>query len=129
MFFHVLHKVLYPENNKMRFPWHRGNEKIDRIRDRDMLNSNPAISTSNHMFGRAIWDKLPKCIFENFEIARVKRGQFQKFWKLWGWFIPRIAPTNMWLLVNHTKPIKHFVLKLISFKIGQWQINEWAITK
>ena len=31
-----------------------------------------AISTSNHMSGRAIWDKLPECIFENFEIARVK---------------------------------------------------------
>ena len=24
-------------------------------------------SNSNHMFGRAIWDKLPKCIFENLE--------------------------------------------------------------
>ena len=24
-----------------------------------------SISTSNHMFGRAIWDKLPKSIFEN----------------------------------------------------------------
>ena len=23
-----------------------------------------SISTSNHMFGRATWDKLPKCIFE-----------------------------------------------------------------
>ena len=23
------------------------------------------ISTSNHMFGRAIWDKLPELIFEN----------------------------------------------------------------
>ena len=54
MFFHVLHKVLYPENNKMRFLWHCDNEKIDCIRDHDMLNSNPAISTSNHMFGRAI---------------------------------------------------------------------------
>ena len=31
------------------------------------------------MFERAIWDKLPDCIFENFEIARVKRGQFQTF--------------------------------------------------
>ena len=29
------------------------------------------------MFGRAIWDKMPECIFENFEIARVKRGQFR----------------------------------------------------
>ena len=27
------------------------------------------------MFGRAIWDKLPECIFENFEIARVKGRQ------------------------------------------------------
>ena len=27
------------------------------------------ISTSNHMFGRAIWGRLPECIFENFEIA------------------------------------------------------------
>ena len=36
-------------------------------------------SRSNHMFGRAIWDKLPKWIFEIFEIAQVKRGQFQNF--------------------------------------------------
>ena len=33
--------------------------------------------TSNHMFGRGILDKLPGYIFENFEIAQVKRGQFQ----------------------------------------------------
>ena len=32
------------------------------------------IVTSNDMFGMAIWDKLPKCIFQNFEIARVKLG-------------------------------------------------------
>ena len=31
------------------------------------------------MFGRTTWDKLPECIFENFEIDRVKRGQFQNF--------------------------------------------------
>ena len=52
------------------------------------------ISTSNHMFGRAICDKLPKCIFESFEIARVKRGQFQNFQKSWGWFIPKTARTK-----------------------------------
>ena len=40
-----------------------------------------SISTSYHMFMSAIWDKLTKCIFENFEIARVKRGKFQKFRK------------------------------------------------
>ena len=39
------------------------------------------IITSNHMFGRAICDKLPECIFENFEITRVKLGQFQNFYK------------------------------------------------
>ena len=39
------------------------------------------INTSNHMYGRVIWDKLPDCIFENFDTARVKRGQFQNFQK------------------------------------------------
>ena len=39
------------------------------------------ISTSNDMLGRTILDKLPECIFENFEIARVKQGQFQIFQK------------------------------------------------
>ena len=33
------------------------------------------------MLGRAIWNKLPLSIFENFEIPRVKRGQFQNFQK------------------------------------------------
>ena len=32
------------------------------------------ICANNHMFERAIWDKLHEWIFENFEIARVKRG-------------------------------------------------------
>ena len=31
------------------------------------------------MLGREIWVKLPKCIFENFEIARVKSEHFQNF--------------------------------------------------
>ena len=31
------------------------------------------ISTANHMFGKAIWDKLPECIFENFEISKFKK--------------------------------------------------------
>ena len=33
------------------------------------------------MFGRAIQDKLLKCIFDDFEISRVKRGQFKNFQK------------------------------------------------
>ena len=40
------------------------------------------------MFGRAIWDKLPECIFETFEISRVKRGQFQNFQKITGVIYP-----------------------------------------
>ena len=39
------------------------------------------ICTSNHMFGKAIWDKLLEWNFENFETARVKRKQFQNFQK------------------------------------------------
>ena len=31
------------------------------------------ICTSNHMFGRAIWNKLPDCIFENFEISNSEK--------------------------------------------------------
>ena len=50
--------------------------------------------TSNHMFGRAIWNKLPECIFENFEITRVKRGQFRNFQKSRGCFIQNIARTK-----------------------------------
>ena len=52
------------------------------------------------MFGRAIWDKMPECIFENFEIARVKRGQFRND----GDLSQKLPEPNMWLLVNHTKP-------------------------
>ena len=53
-----------------------------------------SISTSNHMFGRAICDKLPKCNVENSTIAWVKQGQFQNFQKSRGWFIPNIARTK-----------------------------------
>ena len=29
------------------------------------------------MFGRAIWDKLPESIFENFKIAQARRRQLR----------------------------------------------------
>ena len=32
------------------------------------------ISTSNHMFARAIWDKLPEVAFEYFEYAKNHEG-------------------------------------------------------
>ena len=46
------------------------------------------------MFGRVIWNKLPKCIFGNFEIARVKRAQFQNFSKIMKVILPKIAGTK-----------------------------------
>ena len=49
------------------------------------------VCTSNHMLRRAIWDKLPEGVFENFEIARVNRRQLKKKKKSPGWFIPEIA--------------------------------------
>ena len=52
------------------------------------------ISTNNHMFRRAIWDKLPECILVNFEIARVKREQYQNLQKSRRRFIPIIAQTK-----------------------------------
>ena len=67
-------------------------------------NSTYIISTSNHMFGRAICDKLPKCIFENFEIARVKRRVISKFSKIPRVIYPRNLPNQTCLLFNHTKP-------------------------
>ena len=39
-----------------------------------LVTINGVISTCNHMFVRAIRDKLPEYVFENFEIARVKQG-------------------------------------------------------
>ena len=37
------------------------------------------VCTSNHLFGRVSWDKLPEYVFETFETAPIKQGQFQKF--------------------------------------------------
>ena len=53
------------------------------------------ISTSNHIFARAIWDKLPEYIFVNFEITLVKRGQFQIFKNDEGDLCPKLPETNM----------------------------------
>ena len=47
---------------------------------REWLDAKP-IRTSNHMFGRVIWDKLPERFFENFQ-------------KSWGCIIPKISKTK-----------------------------------
>ena len=56
------------------------------------------------MLGRTIWDILPERIFDNFETAQVKQGQFQNFQKSRQWLSQKLPKQNMWLLVNHTKP-------------------------
>ena len=71
------------------------------------------------MFGRAIWDKLPECIFGNFAIARVKRGQFQSFQKSPGWFIPKIAKTKH--VISGLSHQTNFPLKLISLTAGNYK--------
>ena len=57
------------------------------------------------MFVRAIWNKLLDCIFESFEIARVKQGQFEDFQKSQGWFSPKITRTKHVITINHRKTI------------------------
>ena len=49
------------------------------------------------MFRRAIWGKLPKCIFENLE--------FPNFQKSRGWFMSNITPN----LKNHGIETKYLV--------------------
>ena len=39
------------------------------------------ICMSNHMFKEGDLGKFPECVFENFEMTRVKRGQCRHFQK------------------------------------------------
>ena len=41
----------------------------------DVENNLHTVSTSNHMLGRAIWDKLVECIFENLENFQKSLGR------------------------------------------------------
>ena len=50
------------------------------------------------MFGRLICHKLPECIFENFETARVKQGQFRNFQK------SRVRITGDYWLITPKQP-------------------------
>ena len=58
------------------------------------------------MFG-AIWDKSPECIFENFEIARVKRGEFQNFQKCaWAIYLNLPPQTcDYWLITSNKQAL------------------------
>ena len=82
-----------------------------------------SISTSNHMLGSEIWDKLPKSVFENTEIAQVKHFKIFKNYK--GDFSSKLLESNV---IKHESN-QHFGLKLISFNSSQLQISKWAIRK
>ena len=72
------------------------------------------------MFGKVIWDKLPKCIFENVEIIRVRQGQFNNFQKLQGRFISKIIriKRDYWLNTPIQQRLSK-LLKLIYFNSRQ----------
>ena len=77
------------------------------------------------MFGRVIWDKLPECIFENFEIVIV----LLVFSKIARVIYLKKHPNqtcDYWLITPNQITL---VLKLIFFNSGQLQIIERVITK
>ena len=72
------------------------------------------------MFGKAIWDKLSECIFENFEIL--------KFLKITWVIYFKIRPNQTcgyWLITPNQQTL---CIETI-FNCGQLQISERAITK
>ena len=72
------------------------------------------------MFGKVIWDKLPKRIFENVEIIRVRQGQFNNFLKLQERFISKIIriKRDYWLNTPIQQRLSK-LLKLIYFNSRQ----------
>ena len=72
------------------------------------------------MFGKVIWDKLPKRIFENVEIIRVRQGQFNNFQKLQERFISKIIriKRDYWLNTPIQQRLSK-LLKLIYFNSRQ----------
>ena len=52
--------------------------------DNNFIAYTYVLSAINHMFGRVIWDKLPECIFKNFEnfqflISKIKMVIYPKY--------------------------------------------------
>ena len=82
------------------------------------------------MFGKAIWYKLPEYVFENFETARLKQGQFKNFQKHHeGGFFTKVARNKHVITDSTNQTNKHNILKLISFINRQLKISERRITK
>ena len=82
------------------------------------------------MLGRAIWDKLPESIFENFEIAQVKQGKVQNFQKS----RPKNRPNqtcNYWLITQNQQALCikiNYLLTAGKSASGQLQNNTVRLT-
>ena len=53
------------------------------------------ISTTNHMFERTTWNKLPECIFDNFSKINFQISKFQSFQKSRGHLSRKLPNTNI----------------------------------
>ena len=62
------------------------------------------IFTSNPMFQRAIWDKLPEYIFKILKLPEKNEGNYKIFKIHDGDLSTKYPEPKMRLLVNHTKP-------------------------
>ena len=83
----------------------QGVNKLFQSRNKSELSRSSIFSSSNYMFARAIWYKLPKCIFKNSKIARKKNeSNFKIFKNHEGDLYQELSEPNMWLLINYTKP-------------------------
>ena len=71
------------------------------------------------MLGRAIWDKLPECIFKNSKLPEWSEDKFKIFKNQEGDLSQKLLESTKWLLVNYTKPTKQFLLKLVSYNSRQ----------
>ena len=84
----MLIHIIYNNNNSFLFLW---------------LWIILVISTGNHMFGRAIWNKLAEWIFESFEITRVKTRAISKFSKITRVIFPKNRANqtcDYWLMLT-----------------------------
>ena len=72
---------------------------------------------------------FPQCIFENFEVAWVKREQLQNFQKSRKRFIASIAQAKH-LITGWSHQVKrHFGLKLISLTVGNYKSASGQLQK
>ena len=79
----------------------QGVNKLLQSRNKSELSRSSMFSSSNYMFARAIWYKLPECIFKNSKIAQKKTRAISKFSKIARVTYPKNCPNQTcgyWLI-------------------------------